>query len=104
MDTLTATASFAPTTTPEVPYEKVTFSREDGIDIAATLFGKGDTALILLHMGKDDGTQTSWNPFARVVAERGFSALTVDARGRGESGETLKTNQLFLEPGQGLNS
>lgn len=97
VDTPTPTSSLTPTTTPDVPYEKVTFTAEDGIDIAATLFGEGDTVLIFLHMGKGDTTQTSWHPFARLVAEGGFSALTVDLRGRGESGGSLQTNEMILD-------
>lgn len=38
-----------PTPTPDVPYEIVTFETEDGVEIAATLLGEGDTALLMLH-------------------------------------------------------
>ncbi len=94
------TAEPSPTGTPDVPFETVSITTEDGIDIAATLFGEGDRAVILLHMGK--GTvarisQKSWHPFARYVAEHGYAALTIDFRGRGQSGGEMVTNLLILD-------
>lgn len=42
-------------------------------------------AVILAHMGMPDVDQQSWHQFARLLAERGFTALTFDFRGRGKS-------------------
>lgn len=86
-----------PTLTPDVPFEKVTFETEDGVEIAATLFGSGDTALLMLHMGKGSADQESWHPFARLAAEEGFTALTVDLRGRGESGGDMYPPYMILD-------
>jgi alpha-beta hydrolase superfamily lysophospholipase len=86
-----------PTATPDVPFEEVTFTTEDGIEIAATLFGEGDTALLMLHMGKDRADQESWHPFARLAAEQGFAALTLDLRGRGESGGEMHPPKMILD-------
>jgi pimeloyl-ACP methyl ester carboxylesterase len=98
-DTPTATAIPA-TATPDVLVEEVTFTTQDGVNIAATLFGDGDLAIILLHMGKGKATgndQEDWQPFARSLAEGGYSALTVDFRGRGESGGEFSNDPVTLD-------
>ena len=91
-----------PTPTPDVPFEEVTFETEDGVEIAATLFGEGDTALLMLHMGKGRATQKSWHPFARLAAEQGFAALTIDLRGRGGSGGDLHPPKIILDARAGI--
>jgi len=68
-----------------VKIELVNFTTQDDIKLAGTLFGEGDLAVILAHMGMPDVDQQSWQPFARLLAERGFTALTFDFRGRGKS-------------------
>ena len=74
-----------PSATPDVKVELVNFTTQDDIKLAGTLFGEGDLAVILAHMGIPDVDQQSWQPFARLMAERGFAALTFDFRGRGKS-------------------
>lgn len=89
-----------PTSTPDVPFEEVNFTTEDGISIAATLFGNGQPAILLLHMGKAKATgndQQDWHPFARTLAEQGFSALAVDFRGRGASGGEFVNDPVVLD-------
>lgn len=96
---LTATA------TPDVPAEAVTFTTEDGIQIAATLFGDGDLAVLMLHMGKGVATgndQQDWHPFARRLAEDGYSVLTLDFRGRGLSGGKFENDPVVLDAQAGL--
>jgi WD40 repeat protein len=99
----TPTPTSAPTDTPtaipqDVSSEKVSFTTEDGLNIAATLFGEGDIALLLLHQGVGNASQISWHPFAKLVAERGFAALTVDYRGRGRSeGEPSEPSILIRD-------
>lgn len=84
--TPTATPSpIPPSATPVVKIELVNFTTQDDIKLAGTLFGEGDLAVILAHMGMPDVDQQSWQPFARLLAERGFTALTFDFRGRGKS-------------------
>jgi alpha/beta superfamily hydrolase len=65
--------------------EPVTFATADGINLAGTLFGEGEVAVILAHQGTYGADQTTWQPFARVLAERGYTALTFDFRGVGQS-------------------
>ncbi len=81
----TATSAPASTATPDVPTEEVRFEGAGDATLAATLFGEGDLAVILLHQGAGAASQVSWHAFARQAAERGFAALTVDFRSRGQS-------------------
>lgn len=97
------TETLKPTPTPDVPFEKVTFGTEDDVQIAATLFGEGDTALLMLHMGKGYADQESWHPFARLAAEGGFAALTIDLRGRGESEGELHPPKIILDARAGID-
>lgn len=62
----------------------VSFTTDDNVIIDGRLFGDGDVAVILAHMFPND--QTAWFPFASELAEKGFTALTFDFRGYGESG------------------
>jgi dienelactone hydrolase len=82
------------TPTPEVKTEQVTFTTQDDIILGGTMFGEGDFVVILTHMGMPGTTQSSWHPFARSLAERGFRVLTLDFRGRGQSGGKPEINTL----------
>jgi pimeloyl-ACP methyl ester carboxylesterase len=86
-----------PTVTPQVTVENVTFTSQDNVRLAGTLFGEGELAVILAHMGMPGVDQQSWLPFARLLAERGFTALTLDFRGRGQSEGSLQTNLLVYD-------
>jgi pimeloyl-ACP methyl ester carboxylesterase len=87
----TATATPFPTVTPtpvptvEYSTETVSFTTEDDVKLVGNLFlSEGDTAVVLTHMaGEND--QHNWIPFARQIANRGFTALTFDFRCYGES-------------------
>jgi pimeloyl-ACP methyl ester carboxylesterase len=85
------------TATPQVQIEKVSFTSEDGVTLSGTLFGTGEMAVILAHQGAQDADQTSWQPFARLLAEEGFTALTFDFRGRGESDGLLEQKELVRD-------
>ena len=81
---LTSCQTAQPTPPPSLSEGEVTFTTEDGIQLSGTVFGQGTTAVVLAHMLSAD--QTSWQPFAQVLAERGLTALTFDFRGYGKSG------------------
>jgi len=85
------------TATPQIQIEKVSFTSEDGVRLSGTLFGAGEMAVILAHQGAQDADQTSWQPFARLLAEEGFTALTFDFRGRGESDGVLEQKELVRD-------
>ena len=78
----------SPTATPDVPFEQISFVTEDNIEIVGTIFGigQGDLVVLMLHMGLGNCAQESWHPMARLLAEKGYSVLTIDFRGRGGSG------------------
>jgi len=63
--------------------QAVSFQTADGVTIRGHLFGDGKTLVILSHMLPSD--QTSWYGFAEELAKAGYSALTFDFRGYGES-------------------
>ncbi len=56
----------------------------DGITLAADAYGDPTASPVLLMHGGGQ-TRHSWGGTARVLAERGHRAITVDARGHGES-------------------
>jgi len=77
----TPTVSGSPAAT--VSSQAVSFQTADGVTIGGHLFGDGKKLVILCHMRPSD--QTSWYGFANELAKAGYSALTFDFRGYGES-------------------
>ena len=57
----------------------VSFRSADGVRLAGRVFGDGKVGVVLAHMFPAD--QTSWWPFARALASKGFTVLTFDFRG-----------------------
>ena len=76
---------------------EVTFVTSDGIRIAATLFGRGATGVVLAHMR--GGSRDNWFPFARSLVREGYAVLTVDFRGHGKSGGPFDSNRLDRDVG-----
>jgi len=79
------------------PSETVTFTTSDGINLAGTLFGEGDTAVILAHQGTPGADQRSWQSFASLLSEHGYAALTFDFRGVGQSEGELQYGNLAID-------
>ncbi len=74
---------------PTVPFEgegpwEADFPTADGVTLHGTLFGQGDTGIVLAP--NYPGGAAAWHPFAEAAAERGYRALAFDLRGHGESG------------------
>ena len=65
---------------------RVSFVTADGVDLKGRVFGRGDTGVVLAHMYPSE--QSTWWPFARMLNEQGYMALTFNFRGYGE-GEDL---------------
>jgi len=82
------------TSTPDSLIEMVTFTTSDGIQLAGTLFGDGDVAVVLAHQGTEGADQTTWYEFGTLLAEQGYTALTFDFRGIGKSGGTPDRSKL----------
>jgi len=62
----------------------VSFVTEDNVVVKGHLYGTGRTAVVFAHMFPND--QRAWAGFAAEVAGQGYSALTFDFRGFGETG------------------
>src|ERR1700756_752920 len=61
------------------------FTGAHGLRLAAEAWGPADgRPVVLLHGGGQ--TRHSWGGTARALAGRGYRAITVDARGHGDSG------------------
>jgi alpha/beta superfamily hydrolase len=80
-------------TTSEALGEIVSFTAEDGTRLYGTLIGDGEPAVILAHQGNRN--QTSWHTFAQLLADEGFTALTFDFRGGGQSGGKRVIGQVI---------
>jgi len=81
----------------QIPTEIVSFTTTDGIKLAGTLFGTGDTAVILAHQGTPGADQRTWQPFANLLAEHGYTVLTFDFRGAGQSEGKLQYGDLAMD-------
>jgi pimeloyl-ACP methyl ester carboxylesterase len=66
------------------PEETVRFATEDGVELVGELHGDGGVGVILLHMFPSD--RASWSSFAEQLADEGYTALSFDFRGYGDSG------------------
>ncbi len=62
------------------PYEEVTLTTEDGLDLAAWYVPSENGAAVIVFPGRD-----SRAPQARMLAEAGYGVLMLDMRGQGES-------------------
>ena len=70
--------------TPFVPVaEEVTFSTEDGVKLAGTFYKGSSTAVVMSHMS--GGSRADWRDVPELLAERGYTVLAFDFRGRGAS-------------------
>jgi len=94
--TETATPAVTPTATPAA-LGKVTFTAKDGVQLAGTLFGGGELAVILAHQGTEGANQTDWYTFAQVLEEHGYAALPFDFRGNGRSSGLPERSKLDLD-------
>jgi pimeloyl-ACP methyl ester carboxylesterase len=64
---------------------QVRFKASDGVQLAGTLFGSGDVAVVCSHMGRSGDTQAEWFGLAKALAARGYLVLTYNRRGIGPS-------------------
>lgn len=76
-------ATTTPTATSNGPFESVAFDTTDGFALEGRLYGGGPIWVILGHMLPAD--QDSWSGFARDAAAAGYTVLTYNNRGHGES-------------------
>jgi esterase/lipase len=76
------------TETSQVIEKEVEFTNHDDVVLSGTLFSAedGEIAVVLTHSGVPGEDQTGLHPFARVLAEGGFTSLTFDFQGFGKTG------------------
>jgi esterase/lipase len=87
-----------PIITVEYEVDYIGLRTSDDVMLIAKQFGTGDLAVVLAHQGAFEANQRDWEPFARMIAERGYSAVTLDFRGRGVSrGDMTATNYLIRD-------
>ncbi len=57
---------------------------EDGVKVAYSYYpSDGEKGIILLHMLRRD--RNDWNEFAQLLQSKGYSVISIDLRGHGES-------------------
>ena len=71
----------SPTPTDLLQIRDVIIPFDDYPDIRGTLYGSGDPAIILVHMGNLANSQKDWADFARAAAQENFTVLTIDVPG-----------------------
>ena len=59
----------------------VSFRASDGVRLEGRLFGEGDVAVVLAHMGGQDDDQSQWFETAGLLADQGYQVLTYNRRG-----------------------
>jgi pimeloyl-ACP methyl ester carboxylesterase len=91
------------------PWEDVTITTEDDVELYGRFWAGGDVAVLVQHdfSNRSPGSagqrplQSSENvlPFAAVAANAGYTVLSVDFRGHGESGGdySIRDSQLDLK-------
>ncbi len=67
----------------EAAPQKVTFVTEDGVTLVGTLTQQGPNYVIL--SSQHHTSQYMWQDFAQELVDRGYSVLTYDYRGNGDS-------------------
>jgi len=75
--------------------EKVSFMTSDGVNIVGSYYDGGNNSVILLHMlGR---TRADYNDFAKFLQDKGYTVLSIDFRGHGESSTSQLTAPDFTK-------
>ncbi len=79
-----------------IPAGALTLTTSDGVELAAAVTGSGPTGVILAHMF--GGSQADWQPLTGDLVASGYTVLTFDFRGFGQSAgpRDLKTLDLDI--------
>jgi hypothetical protein len=72
------TLASTPTSVPVPPGKETIFDEAGGRNLAGTLYGEGETAILLANMSI--GGQKQWDPFVAVVDKQKFTTVTFDYR------------------------
>jgi hypothetical protein len=93
--------------TEEPPFEAVTITTEDGVDLFARLWRGGDTAVLFTHE-YDASAAGSFGqrppqsgevlaPWTWTLAREGYTVLALDTRGHGQSGGSYNVKESQLD-------
>jgi len=85
---LAAFAANGPARAQEGKGSPVKFETKDGVTLQGTFYPGKDSdqpTVLMLHKLKGDSSQGSWADFAKRLNQAGYSVLTFDFRGHGES-------------------
>lgn len=77
-ETSTPAITVTPTLVPLPAGTEIAFQQAGGKDLVGTIYGEGQTAVILANMSVGDETQ--WSPFVAAVDKQRFAAVTFDYR------------------------
>jgi pimeloyl-ACP methyl ester carboxylesterase len=88
-------------------FTKVTFDTVDGVTLQGTFYpsakGKDEPTVLLLHkLGTSDSHKDGWDALAAALNEKGYSVLSFDFRGHGNS--TTVDPKTFWSPVYGWNA
>ena len=81
--------------------EPANFDTQDGVVLSGYSFGTVDIGVVLSHM--EESSQKDWWPFARVLRDKGYTVLSYDFRGYGESGGSRNIDVLDLDVQAAVN-
>jgi hypothetical protein len=68
------TIAVTPTSAFLLPEGKILFEKSNGKQIAGTIYGQGETAIILANMSS--GGEAQWSPFVEAVDKQKFTVVT----------------------------
>lgn len=72
------TVTNAPSALPSGEYQQIDFPSRNGSPKSGRLFGTGQVAVVLSHMGRPRDDQDDWASFAAELADGGYQVLTYD--------------------------
>jgi pimeloyl-ACP methyl ester carboxylesterase len=82
-------------------FQERKFTSREGFDLVGDVIDAGRPWVVMLHGGGQ--TRGSWRRSANALASRGFSVLTLDARGHGESGWSPKGDYTLTRLAEDLS-
>jgi len=83
------TITFTPTPAFPLPEGKIIFEKSGGKKFAGTVYGTGETAIIMANM--TTGGEVQWDPFVEVVDKQNFTTLTFNYLQADYSGASQET-------------
>lgn len=80
-------ATFTPTPVPLPPGRAIIFDESGNKSLSGTVYGEGETAIILANMSV--GGEKQWDPFVAAVDKQKFTTVTFDYRNINDVGQDM---------------